>query len=67
MEALRVVLFWEVEVLGDSILVVVVSSKLMEGAAASLAVAEADFDLIYLEGAGLVSKVCHRHHHQMRL
>lgn len=44
MEAEKAVLFWVVEVLGDSILGVV--SKL-EGVAASLAVVEADFDLIY--------------------
>ena len=43
-EAEKAVLFWVVEVLGDSILGVV--SKL-EGVAASLAVEEADFDLIY--------------------
>ena len=43
-EAEKAVLFWVVEVLGDSILGVV--SKL-EGVAASLAVVEADFDLIY--------------------
>ena len=44
MEAEKAVLFWVVEVLGDPILGVV--SKL-EGVAASLAVVEADFDLIY--------------------
>ena len=60
MEVVRVELFWAVEVLGDSILVV----PKLEGAA-SLAVAEADFDLIYLAVVELVSKVAH--HHQMLL